>query len=258
MPHLGDLYYEELGAGPALLLLHGHTLDRRIWAEHLEALAASYRVITPDLAGHGLSGIAADATPYCCALLALLDHLGIERAIVAGLSLGGAVAVSFALHHPERCSALIPIDAALFGHPFKEWPGPRPYVKQARSVGLAAALEGWLTDSLFAHALASPAGEQIRAIVREYPGSEWLGGRVLACPPGPPEAERLGEITTPTLVMVGEHDLADFQQIADRLASEIPHARKAMIPGAGHLAPCEAPAAFREQLSAFLTTLSQP
>lgn len=254
MPSAGHLYYEEVGSGPALVLLHGHTLDHRMWRDHLEALAARYRVITPDLAGHGRSGLSPDGAPHADDLAALLNHLSIERAALCGFSMGGAVAVSFGLHHPGRTAALLLVDAILYGLPFTEWNGSVPYIKQARREGLAPALEAWLADPLFAPAMAGPAGEQIGSIVREYPGTEWLTRPAYSpYPPGPlAEADRLGEIAAPCLVLVGERDLPDFHRIADRLAGQIPRARKCVIPGAGHMLPLEAPEPFRAQLCSFL------
>lgn len=254
MPYLGHQYYVERGSGPALVLLHGHTLDHRMWAEHLEPLATRCRVIAPDLAGHGKSGLSPHGAAHCHDLARLLDHLGVERAAVCGLSMGGGVAISFTLHHPGRCAALIAVDAALYGLPFTSWKGPGPYMRQARTEGLAPALEAWLADPLFGPVMASPAAGRIAAIVREYPGLEWLNRP--AHPPYPPgpvaEAERLGEIAAPTLVMVGEHDLEDFQLAADRLAGAVAGARKVVIPGVGHMVPLEAPEPFRERLLAFL------
>lgn len=257
MPYLGHQYYEERGSGPALLLLHGHTLDHRMWEEHVAELAERYRVITPDLEAHGRTGLAPDQSPLCHQIASLLDQLGVEKAAVCGLSMGGAVAVSFGLHHPSRCAALIPVDAALYGYPFTTWPGPGPYVKQANREGLAPALEAWLSDPLFAPAVATPAARRIASIVREYPGTEWLTRRsYLPFPPGPyAEANRLGEIGAPTLVMIGEQDLEDFQRIASHLAESIPDARKAVIPGAGHLLPFEQPVLFREELLRFLSAI---
>lgn len=246
------LYYEDHGRGTPLILLHGHTLDHRMWDEFIPALAERCRVLAVDLPGHGQSEPLKPGITWSDHLAALLDEVGAPRAAVCGLSIGAAGAVSFTLHHPSRVLALVTVDAALFGHPFPTWPGPRPYVRIARTEGLARGLEAWLNDPLFAPALASPAAERLRRIVMDYPGTEWLERQPPAFPPGPPEAERLGEIAVPTLVIIGEHDLPDFQEISDLLAQKIPGARKAVVAGAGHIAPMEQPERFLEILLPFL------
>jgi len=252
VPFVGHQFYTEQGRGFPLLLLHGHTLDHRIWAEVAPQLAANYRVIMPDMAGHGQSGPLPEGATLAGDLADLLHHLGLPRAAVCGLSLGGAAAVSFALHYPALCAALIPVDAALFGHAFPTWEGPRPYVKIARAEGLKAGLTAWLGDPLFSSALTTRAADHLRQVTMDYPGHAWLNKTPSLHPAGAPEAERLNEITAPTLVLVGENDLPDFQQVADRLASAIAGARKVSIPGSGHLLPLEQPAAFTAALEQFL------
>lgn len=253
MPRAGHIYYEETGHGDPLVLIHGHTLDRRMWAHVAPDLAAAgLRLILPDLAGHGLSGPAPEGTTLAGDIAAVLDHLKIRRASVCGLSMGGGAAVSFALHHPERCGALIPVDAALFGYRFADWGGTRPYIPIARTHGLTAGLEAWMGDPLFAPAMASPLAGQLRAIIADYPGHAWLRAQPLPYPAGRPETERLTEITARTLVMVGEHDLPDFQRMADMMLLLIPGARKVVIADSGHLPPFEQPDAFTDRLLHFL------
>lgn len=253
----GDrLNYDEIGEGFPLVLIHGHTLDRRMWAAAVPALvAAGYRVILPDMAGHGLSGPPPEGSTPAGDLAELLQGLGIDRAVIAGLSLGGAVAVNFALRYPNMCAALIPIDSALFGYRYTDWPSSKPYVTIAKTEGLSKALDGWMADPLFAPAMATPAAAQIRAIIQEFPGVTWLGSSPSPVLPGPLDAERLAEITAPTLVLIGEHDLPDFQRISARLAEQIPGAHRRVIPGAGHLLPMEQPDAFVAALLPFLDDL---
>jgi 2-succinyl-6-hydroxy-2,4-cyclohexadiene-1-carboxylate synthase len=252
MPFVGHQYYEEQGHGFPLVLIHGHTLDHRVWMDLTDELADRFRVITPDMAGHGRSGPAPEGATLAGDLAGLLTHLQIERAAICGLSMGGGAAISFALHCPERCAALIPVDAALFGYRFTEW-STKPYVTIARSQGLPAGLEAWLNDPLFAGAARVPGlAERLRAIVLEYPGYSWLGPVASPVPPGPPEADRLAEIAAPTLVIVGEHDLPDFQRQAALLAQQIPGARKAVVAESGHLVPVEQPDRFVALLTGFL------
>jgi pimeloyl-ACP methyl ester carboxylesterase len=251
MSTIRHLYVQTWGSGAPILLLHGHTLDHRIWSPVAEALAGSYRVICPDLPGHGRSGLAPDGAAYADDLARLLDDLGLDRVAVCGLSLGGAVAISLALHHPDRCQALIPVASAIFGQPFPTWPGLRPYVQLARERGLAAGLSAWLTDPLFA-TLDESARHTVTKIVQEFPGAGWTIPGPKAAPPGPPEADRLEELQLPTLVMVGERDLPDFKEIAQKLATAIPGARLHEFPGIGHLVPVEAPGPFVGALRSFL------
>lgn len=251
MPYVGHQYYEETGAGFPLLLLHGHTLDRRMWQAVAPRLGARYRVIMPDLAGHGLSR--PSGVPQADDLAALLDGLGVARAAVCGLSMGGGAAVSLAIQHPGRVAALIAVDAALNGYRFATWTGPKPYIAIARSQGLEAGLTAWLSDPIFAPAASRPdVAAQAAVIVRDYPGAAWLQGAWSPTPPGPPEPERLGEVKAPTLVLVGEHDLSDFHQIADLLAQRIAGARRLTVAGSGHMVPMEQPDAFTDAVEQFL------
>lgn len=252
MPHAGHQYYEDHGGdGFPLVLLHGHTLDHRMWDPLVPQLKARFRVIAPDLAGHGQSGLSPEGDAIADDLAGLLRRLGIERAVICGLSMGGAAAISFALNYPQMCVALICVDAALWGHKFTDWIGSGFYVKKARAEGLAPALEAWLADDIFAPAMASPAAGLIRTMVMDFPGRTWLETTPPPYPAGRPEAERLAEIAAPTLVLVGERDIPDFQRIADRLATEIPGARKLTVAGSGHLLPLERPEALVQALLDF-------
>lgn len=254
MPHNGHLAYEVYGSGRPLVLLHGHTLNRRMWHPLLPLLTPHVQAILVDLPGHGESGPSTAGSTPAEDLLHLLDALQVERAAVCGHSQGGAVAVSFALTAPDRCAALVPVDAALGGFPFPSWPGPRPYIRQARSQGLAPALEAWMQDPIFATIMASPRAEELKAIVREYPGHEWLN-RSQARRESIPDAQRLGEITVPTLVLLGEQDLPDFHTIAQVLVDGISGATRVVVPEAGHMLPMEQPEATTQVLLSFLSSL---
>ncbi|HEX5163933.1 MAG TPA: alpha/beta fold hydrolase, partial [Thermomicrobiales bacterium] len=113
------LYYEVSGPpdAPAVVLVHGFSLDTRMWAGQVGPLSERYRVVRYDLRGFGRSAIPEAGVHYQHHddLRALLDQLGIERATVVGLSLGGAVTLDFALHHPQRLTGLVLADAVVPG-----------------------------------------------------------------------------------------------------------------------------------------------
>ncbi len=115
----GELYYEAAGAGVAVVLVHGLALDARMWDDQVPALEDIARVVRYDLRGFGRSTRDAD-TSYSHAddLWRLLDHLGIDEAVLVGLSMGGRVVVEATLAVPERVRALVLLDAVLDGVPW--------------------------------------------------------------------------------------------------------------------------------------------
>ncbi|HEY7490512.1 MAG TPA: alpha/beta hydrolase [Candidatus Tectomicrobia bacterium] len=119
------LYYEVAGTGHPLVLIHGFSLDTRMWDDQFEVFAQGYQVLRYDLRGFGKSAVPTD-TPYTHPddLYALMTHLGIEHADIVGLSLGGAVALDFAVTYPRATDVLIPVDAALLGG--YQWVEGRP------------------------------------------------------------------------------------------------------------------------------------
>ena len=251
------LFYESVGDGPALALLHGFSLDTRMWDEQVAALAPRRRVLRYDMRGFGRS--APPSAPYSHAedLRALLDHLGVESAAVAGLSMGGNVALEFALSYPARTSALILIDSMVGGIRWSpEVHAPMKAAWRAgREQGIEAARELWLAHPFFATALRRPAvAQRLRQMVGDYSGWHFVN-RDPEQSLEPPVAEHLEQIAAPTLVIVGEEDVSDFRAMAELLARRIPRARLTTIPGAGHLAPLEAPAAVNEAIAGFLDSL---
>lgn len=245
-----ELFYVDQGEGPAVLFLHGHTLDHTTWDEQVAALGSAIRTICLDIRGHGRSqmpsgGDAADD------LLALLDHLGLGRAALVGASMGGGIALQVALRAPDRVTALGLLGPAVDDWPW-QWPGPRPHVRVARSEGLQAGIASWLADPLFATAMRQPRlAAQLRRVLGGYSGDPWLRPAPRPAQPPVPTLAHLAEIKAPTLVLVGEYDLPDFHGIAEQLTT-IAGAQKQVIAHAGHLCALEAPDAVAAMLVPFL------
>lgn len=245
------LYYEVAGSSQPLVLIHGFSLDTRMWDDQFETFAKQYQVVRYDLRGFGQSAVPSNE-PYIHAddLNALLQHLKIDSVYLVGLSLGGGVAIDFALAYPEATRSLITVDGILGGHKWvKDW----GYIwSAAKTKSVEVAKDLWLNDEMF-----SPANEQpgvsarMRQMVAGYSGWHWLN-RNPERGPQPPAIERLKQIRAPALAIVGERDLPDFHAIADALQQRIPSCRKAVVPGAGHLANMEAPEQVNEIILSFL------
>jgi pimeloyl-ACP methyl ester carboxylesterase len=231
--------------GPPLVLLHGAGGTHLHWPEEIRALAGS-RVLALDLPGHGGSPGHAftSVSDYARSVVGLLDALGIEQAVVAGLSLGGAIALALALDAPARVAGLV-----LAGTGARLRVSPAILRTTADPAALAAAAEG-MADLAFGPA-ASP------ALRREF--AEGLR----ASPPGVAHAgfvacdrfdalARLGEIRAPTLVVCGSEDRLTPPRFSEHLRDHIAGARLELVPGAGHMAVREAPDRVARAIASFL------
>ncbi len=251
------LRYTQSGEGHPVVFIHGGCIDRRMWQGQINPIGASYTVVTYDLRGHGESE--APATGYSLANLAkdlrgLLQALNITKPTLVGQSLGGNVAVEYALTYPGEVTTLVLVDSGLEGFGYsKEWEGHRERRRALIATdgvgeGLVRALMGGPRFEF----LRRDAGkrELVRQMLLAWSGKNWLEEGV--APASNPHANRLKELKVPTFVLVGERDDEAFQQIAQRLTEEILVTRKALVPEAGHLAPLENPEAFNDLLLDFL------
>lgn len=254
------LYCELAGAddAPAVVFVHGFSLDTRMWDGQVAAFAERYRVVRYDLRGFGRSALPEAGVPYRHDedLRALLDALGIERVAIVGLSLGGAVALNVALSHPERISALVLAASILPGFETPEFDAVvRPVWRAGRTSGVDAARALWLDCPMFAVSNEHLATrEALRTIVGDYSGWGWTD-RDPGAWAEPDCLAQLGRITMPTLVVVGERDIEDMHRTADALASGIPGAQQVVLPDLGHLPNMEDAAAFNSVALDFLASM---
>ncbi len=252
--------YEIAGQGEPIVFIHGVTLDMSMWNDQMPALTQQSTVVRYDARGFGQSSLPLEQYTHHDDLNALLDVLGFPSAHICGLSMGGGIALRFACTYPERVRSLIVVDSVLPGSPFSKETGDRlrAVYNAARENGLDAARESWLTHPLFEPAIERPeVAHRLSAMVGRYSGWHWLNHEP-AVELVPPVAERLKQISVPTLVILGERDLADFHAYAHRMTEEIPGAELAVIPNAGHMANMEAPEAFNEVLVEFLSRKRRP
>ena len=253
-----SLFYESAGEGSPVILLHGGNLDRRMWDAEFEYLRENHRVIRYDARGYGRSGPADTAFAAHDDLLALMRALGITRAALVGLSLGGRIAIDFTLAHPDMVDRLVLAAPGISGGTWAE-DGDTLWMQEARqaiarqdSVGLALS---WLESAYIRTALRDSAmAARVREIVLDN-ADFWMGivrHQNLEQDAVPPAAGRLSELKVPILLLVGSDDTPFIADVARAITAEAPQVRRIDLPGIGHMINLEAPVQFREALVSFL------
>ena len=254
-----ELAVEVRGEGAPVLFAHGFPFDRTVWRHQVAALSR-WKRIAPDLRGAGESTAPADGysiARYADDLVAVLDALGVRRAVVCGLSMGGYIVFELLRRHSERVRAVVLC-------------GTRPQpdseaARRARDELAALALErgsAAVGERLLPQLLASATAAEQPEVVQQYrdmaqrmsgPG---MAGALRAMRDRPDSTPLLSQIRVPTLVIVGSEDQVSPPEVAEAMAGAIPGARLAVIPAAGHLAPLEQPLATSCALADFLDALS--
>ena len=247
--------YEEAGTGAAMpiVFLHGVGSDKSVWHPQLAHFGRSRRAIAFDYPGYGDSDAAPDGTTrddYADAILSAMSELGIERAHVCGLSLGGVIAI--ALHHAaaDRCASLILADTFAV-HPDGQGIYDRSIAGSRDLPAMAAARVDFL--------LAQPADPAVRREVVETmsridPAAYRIGAEAVWLAD---QRARVAEIHIPILIVCGEEDQPTPPELSRDLHAMIPQSRLAMIAGAGHLTNLEAPSKFNGQVDTFLNSIER-
>jgi pimeloyl-ACP methyl ester carboxylesterase len=255
------LYFESHGTGPALLLIHAGVADSRMWQHQLHM--NGYRSIVFDQRGYGSTDWVPEDYSNRDDILAVLDHLEIERAVLVGCSNGGEAAMQVAIVAPGRVSGLVLTAAA-----------PRGWEPEG----------GWVDPESWKKSVAAFEAGDYDAVTR-FDAELWLAGperRIEDIDPDlvgllrdmdlkptkteaervpfiqtlePPTDEQLDFIDAPTLVMVGEYDTAQLHEAAEYLAQRLSDRPHVVIPDSAHLPSLEQPAAFNTALAGFLRAL---
>ncbi|MBI1252239.1 MAG: alpha/beta fold hydrolase [Alphaproteobacteria bacterium] len=241
-------------AGPALVLLHGWTLDWRMWRPQIAAFSASHRVIALDRRGFGASSAPPDLAREAYDLIRVLDWACVERAIIIGMSQAGRVALDFALKSPGRVCGLVLHGAPLSG----VTPGPGPeemipiveYAMLAREGRLDAMKQLWAAHPLM-RSFSTDAAQVAEAIVRDYEGRDLGAASYLR----DAEPQDLAQITQPALVLTGALDTPWRRRAADALTVRLPNAERIDIAGGGHLCNLDQPEAYNAALRAFMAKI---
>ncbi|MCX5185718.1 alpha/beta fold hydrolase [Streptomyces sp. NBC_00268] len=255
------LAYEDKGgaadaAALPLVLIHGHPFDHTMWTPQIAAFSARRRVIAPDLRGYGASVVVPGVTPlatFAEDIAALLDDLGVDRFVLAGLSMGGQIAMECYRLFPERIRGLVLADT----FPSAETPEGR----KARAA---------MADRLLREGMAGYADEVLYKMVAPYADAEVAAHVRRMMTATPPEgaaaalrgrAERpdyrdlLTRVTVPALVVVGADDEYTPVLDAEAMHAALPHSTLRVIASAAHLPNLERPEEFNGALADFLDTL---
>ena len=245
-----EIDYEVSGSGPAVLLSHGYSATRRMWDGQHRALEGRYTVISWSMRGHGETESPDDPAQYSEELTvgdmrALLRHVGVERLIVGGLSLGGYASLGFSLAHPEMVRALVICDS-----------GPGYRNAEARAAWNRRAHERAV--ELEARGLAALGGRsrEVREAAGCHRSAQGLAhaARGMLAQRDSRVIDGIPSITVPTLVIVGDQD-QPFLAPCEYMAKKIPGARLEVIAGAGHSSNLDQPEAFNRVLLDFLGAL---
>ncbi len=251
MPYLereaARLYYEDDGTGIPVLLTHGFGASTGMWAGQVDAFADRYRLIRWDMRGHGQTECPEDLEHYSQAhtvedMKVLLDHLGVEQAVIAGHSLGGFMTLAFNVAYPERVKALI-LQGCGPGYRRDDarakWNERAENRARTLEEGGLAALGGGAEVGESVQGSAKGLAQAARGILSQ------VDSRVIDSLPG---------IAVPTLVVIGDGDTYYVDGSA-YMASRIPNAVNVVVPGAGHGVNVEKPAAVNSALEEFLGKL---
>lgn len=253
--------YDELGKGLAVVLIHGFPLCRQMWAPQRTALAdAGYRVICPDLPGFGespsLTG-PASMSNYADSVIDLLNELGIEKAVIGGMSMGGYVLLDLVERYPNRLlgAMFLVTRAAADDAAGKQ---KRTMMVEQVKGGNVLTIPDAFVPILFAEETSRENPHlvsKVRQWVESSPSPGLIEGLVAMRERGD-SVDKLPTFAMPALVVGAQRDLAVPPEHSQMLAEDLPDAKLVIIPGAGHMANLEQPELFNAALLDFLATLS--
>jgi 3-oxoadipate enol-lactonase len=257
-----ELWHEAAGEGRPVLLIHEGICDSRMWESQWRSFPQFHRTVRCDLRGFGQTPLPAEPYSNARDVVELLDRLELGAAALVGVSLGGRVALEVALARPDLVERLVLVGPGLPGHAWSDTVrryGEEEDAAVARG-DLEAAVEAnlrmWvdgpnrLADEVDPRVRSFVGMMQRRALELQAPVWEEVEEELLV----PDVGSRYAEVRLPTLVLVGSEDVSDIHEIADRLASRIPGARKVVIAGTAHVPSIERPEEFDRLVLAFLGT----
>lgn len=251
------IHYERAGAGTPIVMLHAGIADSRMWQPQADAFAKHFDVIRPDERGFGNSELPPQPWSPIADVIALMDELDLKSVHMMGCSMGGANAIDIALMHPSRVAKLVLVGAAVGGANFgKKYPDVFAEIKAADEAHDFDAINE-AEARVFLDGPRRPRGH-VKGRLRELffdMNATSMKSDFDSAPDeklDPPAVGRLHEITSPTLVVIGDEDVPPVLDNVDLLMSSIKGARKVVIHDAAHLPNLEHPEEFNRLVLNFL------
>jgi pimeloyl-ACP methyl ester carboxylesterase len=256
-----DLAYADEGPGPVVMLLHGFPLSRAMWVDQLSGIGSIYRVIAPDLRGHGESPVPEGV--YTMDAMAddvveLLETLEISGpVVVGGLSMGGYVALSLAARYPTRVRALMLMDTKAAPDTPEAAQAREAMAQAVIAADSAAPVVDAMLPRLFAKLTLEQHPERVEPMkdVMSQTAPRGIAGALRGMAARPDRRADLPKIVVPALVLVGDEDVITPVAESKSMAEALPNARLEVIRQAGHLAPYENPSDANAAILRFLKTL---
>jgi pimeloyl-ACP methyl ester carboxylesterase len=257
------IYYEIAGEGHPVALIHAGIADSRMWNHQFAEFAQTYRVLRFDARGYGQSSLPPGEYSWRGDLYELTRQLGIERAYLIGVSMGGGAAIDAALERPDFVAALIAVGPGVSGFNVSD-PEDEAVYEQVEAAVKAGDLQR--ANELEVHLWADGPGrtpEQVNPAVRDLVREmNWItythlkeAEQAKTQPLEPPAAGRLGDIHVPALAIIGDQDLFGIKQAVDLIAANVPGARKVVMHDTAHVPNMEKPEEFNRIVLDFLGSL---
>lgn len=249
-----DLAYDVSGASqhPTLLLVHGFPHDRTLWVPQMHALSAAYQCVAVDLRGFGESSSAPPYSmdQYADDLAALLDAIGVRRAVFAGISMGGYVAFAMWRRHAERVNGFVFVDTRAEADSDTVRARRREWIARVQAHGVSDVSDTLVADQLGTTTRARhPELEATVLAMARRMSDDGAIGALTAAMARPDSSDTLGTITVPTMFVVGDEDTIAPRAESEKMQARVPGSRLEVIRGAGHLSNLERPAAFNALVS---------
>lgn len=247
-----QFHAQQSGEQPRAIFLHGFGGDLHTWDAMWPTLENHLPSLRYDLRGFGRSiDPSASSFHHADDLLAIMDAINVEQCDLIGVSMGGAVALNFALSYPDRVRKLILISPGVVAWEWSEawrklW---RAITSKAREGDMDSARELWWQHPLFATTRASEAGPLLRESIQRFSGAQWIRDYEKGALP---DIERLHALSADTLLLSGQRDFEDFRLIADLIEASAPNITRIDWADGGHLLNLENPEGCAREILSFI------